>query len=179
MSKSFTINAITNLKQTGSLFRSSKFLADKLTRSLHKKEELLIVELGAGDGSVTKSILEKMDIDSELYSYEINEHFANKLREINDTRFTVLNNCVSNITSDFEGRKIDYIISSLPLANIDQIVKEKLLNDVKDILKPEGEFIQYQYSKNDQKLLEKNFVSLKTGFCFFNIPPAFIYTCKN
>lgn len=180
MSRSFTINAISNLKQTGSLFRSSKYLAKKLTKSLQQQEKLLIVELGAGDGSVTKYILEQMGTESELYSYEINEVFADKLkRSIEDTRFQVLNNCVTHLPSDFEGRKIDYVISSLPLANIDTSKKNAILDAVKQQLKPGGEFIQYQYSKNDQRLLKNHFATLDTGFCLFNMPPAFIYTCTN
>ena len=180
MSKSFTVNAINNLKQTGSLFRSSKFLAKKLTQSLNQNKELVVVELGAGDGSITKYILDKMNPESHLYSYEINEVFANKLRgAIQDERFTVLNNCVSHLTTDFKDKKIDYVISSLPLANISQEIKNKLLVDVKSILKPQGEFIQYQYSINDQKLLKNSFATLSTDFCLLNMPPAFIYTCKD
>ena len=179
MSKLFTISAFKNLKQTGSLFRSSKFLAEKLTDSLSPKKEMVIVELGAGDGIITKQILAKIGKNSRLYSYEINENFLPKLQAIKDERLTVLNSCVSKIAADFKKGEIDMIISSLPLTNIDRTFKKYLMDDVKVILKPEGQFIQYQYSINDKSFLKNSFTNFTTNFCLLNLPPAFIYTCIN
>ncbi len=179
MSKLFTINAFKNLKQTGSLFRSSKFLAEKLTDSLSSEKSMTIVELGAGDGVITKQILAKANTNSKLFSYEINETFLPKLNAIKDERLKVLNSCVSKIKTDFEKGEIDMIISSLPLTNIDYLFKKELMNDVKVVLKPEGQFVQYQYSINDKNLLKNNFAQFTTNFCLLNLPPAFIYTCIN
>ncbi|NAS31065.1 methyltransferase domain-containing protein [Flavobacteriaceae bacterium R38] len=179
MSKLFTINAFKNIKQTGSLFRSSKFLAEKLTDSLSPKENMVIVELGAGDGVITKQILAKMGADSKLYSYEINPIFVPRLNAIGDERLTVLNSSVAEITSDFKENEVDMVISSLPLTNFDHAFKKQLMKDVKVLLKSEGQFIQYQYSKNDKKLLKNSFTGFTTNFCLLNFPPAFVYTCIN
>lgn len=179
MSKLFTISAFKNLKQTGSIFRSSKFLAEKLTQNLAPTKDIVILELGAGDGIITKQILARTGPNSKLHSYEINETFLPKLNAINDERLTVLNTCVSKITSDFKENEVDIIISSLPLTNIEYNFKEQLLKDIRHVLKPEGHFIQYQYSKNDKNLLKHYFADFTTNFCLLNLPPAFIYTCIN
>ena len=179
MSKLFTVSAFKNIKQTGSLFRSSKFLAKKLTISLLPEKPLTILELGAGDGVITKQILSKINSQSKLYSYEINNLFLPKLEAINDNRLTILNRCVSTITDDFNVGDIDIIISSLPLTNIDYAFKKQLMTDIKVVLKPEGQFIQYQYTKNDKNLLKGSFSKFNTNFCLLNVPPAFIYTCIN
>jgi len=179
MSKLFTVSAFKNLKQTGSLFRSSKFLAEKLTDSLSPKKSMVIIELGAGDGVITKQILSKMGPDSKLYSYEINPIFVPRLQAIGDERLTVFNSSVTEIASDFQENEIDMVISSLPLTNFDSVFKKQLMNDVKTLLKPEGPFIQYQYSINDKSFLKNSFANFTTNFCLLNLPPAFIYTCIN
>ncbi len=179
MSKLFTVSAFKNIKQTGSLFRSSKFLAKKLTSSLSSQKPMIVLELGAGDGIITKEILSKISLQSKLYIYEINDSFMPKLNAINDDRLIIYNHSVEKIISDFNHNQVDVIISCLPLANIDRAFKTQLINDIKMVLKPKGQFIQYQYSKNDKKLLQNNFQGFSTEFCYLNLPPAIIYTCIN
>ncbi len=179
MPKSFTLSAFKNIKQTGSLFRSSKFLAKKLTESLSSDQPLTVVELGAGDGVITKEILDKISPKSRLYTYEINNNFIPHLSAFKDDRLTIFNQSVEKLRSDFGYNDVDIIISSLPLANINKTFKEQLIRNVKFVLKDKGQFIQYQYSKNDKKILETNFKELSTQFCFFNMPPAIIYNCVN
>lgn len=179
MSKSFTLSAFKNIRQTGSLFRSSKFLAKKLTSSLSVDQPITVLEFGAGDGVITTEILTKLNSKSKLYTYEINDTFLPKLNAIDDDRLIIHNHSVEKITTDFMPNQVDVIISSLPLANIDFEFKTQLINDIKVVLKPEGQFIQYQYSKNDKKLLQNNFRTFSTEFCYLNLPPAIIYTCVN
>lgn len=178
MSKLFTVQAIKNFKQTGSLFRSSNYLARKIVEPIHTNKKITVVELGAGDGIITHTLLSTIHTDAALFSYEINEVFANKLNKIEDTRLTILNNCVSTIADEFEANSIDYVVSSLPLANIKREFKKQLLIDVSKVLKPNGSFIQYQYSKKDYKLLKQHFSSALTTLCYLNVPPAIIYNCK-
>lgn len=179
MSDFFIINAIRDFKQTGSLFRSSKALAKKLVKPLCSDKPLNIIELGAGDGIVTKHILKKTSKTSKLHSFEINEKFVSKLHQIEDNRLVIHHSCVSNLISIFSKNEIDYVISSLPLANIEAHFKEELTKNIKYILKPQGVLIQYQYAKSDLKLLEYNFPKINTSYCINNLPPAFIYNCTN
>jgi phospholipid N-methyltransferase len=178
MSKLFTVQAIKNFKQTGSLFRSSNYLARKIVAPIHTDKKITIVELGAGDGIITHTLLDTIHTDASLFSYEINEVFANKLNNIKDSRLTILNNCVSTIATTFEANTVDFVVSSLPLANIKRKFKKQLLTDISKVLKPEGSFIQYQYSKKDYKLLKQHFNNTSTIMCYLNVPPAIIYNCK-
>jgi phospholipid N-methyltransferase len=175
----FTLNALKNFKQTGSLFRSSKYLAEKLVKPLDSSKPINIIELGAGDGIITKHILNKINNVSKLHSFEINENFIFKLNKIKDDRLVIHNACVSNLKNTFSENEIDYVISSLPLANIKHDFKEELIQNIKHILKPEGLLIQYQYAKTDLKFLKYNFPKTNTSLCIQNLPPAFIYECTN
>jgi phospholipid N-methyltransferase len=178
MSKLFTFEGLKNLKQTGSLFRSSKGLANELTRTVDDSEDLVIVELGAGDGIITKRILGKISPSSELHAFEINESFKKHLNKIEDDRLKTHFSCVSELIFKFKMNQVDCVISCLPLANLDQPFKEQLISDIKHILKPGGDLIQYQYSINDMRFFKHNFSNMQTSFFARNIPPAFIYSCK-
>jgi len=179
MSSLFTLNALKNLKQTGSLFSSSNTLANKLVETINPDENVNIIELGAGNGIVTKHILKKISQDSKLHTFEINENFIINLNKIEDQRLKVYNACVSNLTNYFPEQDVDFVISSLPLANIDKEFKKELFKNIKHILKPNGRFIQYQYTKKDFKLIKENFPSISTKLCIKNLPPAFVYNCIN
>ncbi len=41
---------------------------------------------------------------------------------------------------------IDYVVSSLPLAVLDDEVKDSIISQALTRLKPDGQFIQFQYS---------------------------------
>mgnify|MGYP007000262323 len=41
-----------------------------------------------------------------------------------------------------------------------------------------GKYIQFQYTLQSQKMLEKVFSAVKIKSCLLNIPPAFVYTCS-
>ena len=178
MSKSFTLEGFKNLKQTGSLFRSSKGLAKKLTRMVDDSKSMVIVELGAGDGIITRRILSRMSPSSELRAFEINRSYEKHLDKIDDKRLTIHYSCVSDIIYKFKMNQVDCVISCLPLANLDKHFKNQLISDIKHILKPGGDLIQYQYSINDLRFFKHNFSRMNTRLFIRNIPPAFIYSCK-
>lgn len=177
MSARFTLEGLKNLRQTGSLVKSSKVLAKNLA-DFNCTENKLVLELGAGEGVITKFILESLGKDCELHSYEINEAFIENLEKIQDTRLTIRNESVTDLQKHYEPESVDLIISCLPLANFKRSMKEELLKAAKNVLKPEGKFVQYQYSLNDFKLLKENFEQVGLKYCLRNLPPAFIYSCE-
>jgi len=176
MSKSnHTWEAFKNMKQIGSITNSSGFLARKMTKHIDFSKKLSILELGAGNGAITKEILANLNNSSELHSYEIHKTFAEDLEKINDARLTVCNENVTEL-SKLNDNSYDVVISSLPLAIFDKVFKKEIFQNVQDKLKPDGLFVQYQYSLLDLRGIEKSFKEkCKLGFCLLNIPPAFVY----
>ena len=74
---------------------------------------------------------------------------------------------------------IDYIISGLPLTFMRLRDKKNLLARCSRILGTHGVFIQFQYSFHDRQLIESYFTSVDITTIVRNIPPAFVYVCKN
>src|SRR5690554_363182 len=143
----------------------------------------VLVEFGPGTGVFTRKIIEEMSSDAELFVFEFHEPFFLKLqKEFKDQpRVHIINDSAADVRKYLQASKYDQadvIISSLPLTNFDQKLTMRILKSAEIALKPDGRFIQFQYSLNARKLLIKIFSSISIQFTANNLPPAFVYTCK-
>lgn len=75
--------------------------------------------------------------------------------------------------------KADAIISGLPFANFPAELRTGILDEVQSALAPGGLFITFQYSLQLKAELQTRFQRVETTFTPLNIPPAFIYTCRD
>jgi len=171
----FTIEAFRNIREIGSLAESSKYLCGKILRHINFNSDIVILELGAGTGSFTSEILNNLSPNSKLISFEINSKFIEKLSRINNSKFELKKKSALEINSLFKPKSIDYIVSSLPLANLNLKDKQVLLYNISQLLKKEGRFIQFQYSLYSKGVIKKYFPFCKVDVCLRNFPPAFVY----
>jgi len=167
--------AYENLTQTGSFVESSSRLATRMTRIINFSKPTHIVELGAGTGSITRHLLNQMCAGSQLTAFEINPQLFYKLYSLQRPQFIAVNDDVCRLRRYVCNNTADYVISGLPLANINIRTKEHILEAVRSVLKPGGFYIQFQYSLNDRSLLRRKFPLVQLGFEPINVPPAFIY----
>ncbi|MFH6991610.1 class I SAM-dependent methyltransferase [Flavobacterium sp. FlaQc-48] len=174
----FFREAFRNIKQTGSVAPSSRFLAAKMTQDIDFSQRLKIVELGAGQGVITRHILHEMSSFSSLMSFEINPYLFREIAKIEDKRFNPMMESALRLSSFNAQNSVDFIISSLPLANMDKHTKKEILKSCYAILKPGGLYIQFQYALNDYGLIKDHYDEIQLGFELLNFPPAFIYYAK-
>lgn len=174
---SFFREAIRNFRSTGAIASSSPALVKRLVEKLPSDRALNIVELGPGDGCVTRAILDKVHSESRVTAFEINPAFVEHLAGIQDARLRVLPVGAETLTQYFPAGSVDYVVSSLPLSMIPQEVKEEILEQARIVLGPDGEFFQYQYALQDYSLLKDYFGRVSVSFTMANLPPAFIYSC--
>jgi phospholipid N-methyltransferase len=175
------IDHIRHIKTSGTIVRSSPFLIRRLLRAMDMDRALTVVQLGVGTGCITRALLDRMRPDARLVSFELNEHFVEENREIDDPRLTLVQRCASTlpqVKDDLGLGPIDYIVSSLPLAIMDEVVVERILRHSDRLLAPDGLFLQYQYSLSQRSALERRFRDVRVGFSLANIPPAFVYECS-
>ena len=174
----FFKTAMEDIKTTGSIASSSRFLVQKIVEGIPFEKLHLIVELGAGMGTITQGLLQAMRKDQNLYAYEINEDFIKHLQHIKDSRLQLLNEDASLIAERFGKNSVDVVMSSLPLKNMPLEIKSKILKSAYEALKPGGLYVQYQYSLGDFALVKSFFDETKLDFTPLNIPPAFIYFAR-
>ena len=167
-------------KQIGSWMPSSRFLVKKMCKKIDFKSATNIIELGPGTGVFTKEILKLARKDAKIFVFELNEDFYKLLQtKFKDPRIVLVNSSaeqMEHVLKEHGVDKVEAILSSLPLAVIPDDIKDNILDSAYLVLKDGGKYIQYQYTLNAKKLLEKRFGKLKMSFASINVPPAFIYT---
>ncbi|MBE7686212.1 class I SAM-dependent methyltransferase [Tenacibaculum piscium] len=183
MSKKFNFfkEAVKNYKTSGTVAPSSKYLAKKMLRKINFQTANVLIELGPGNGAITHSILEKIQPNAVLICFEINDAFYLELKKIKHPQLIVLKASAEKITTEIQKlgyKKVNHIISSLPLTIIPAEISTTILKESFQILEKNGLFIQYQYSLSYYKKLKEFFGNnIKLNFESRNFPPAFIYEC--
>ncbi len=175
-----SINLIKNIKTTGTITPSSRVLIRRLLAPIDFKTAHCIVELGPGNGCVTRTLLSRMHADCLLVCLEVNTDFVSQLKTLNDPRLRVFNACASSIRDILDELgigEVDHIVSSLPLALIDDDIVDNILASIGSNLREGGRFLQYQYSLNNYSDFKPIFKHVKLRFTFRNMPPAFVYEC--
>lgn len=175
-----SLKLIKNIKTTGTITPSSKVLIKHLLRPIDFDKARCIVELGPGNGCVTQSILKRMHSDCELICLELDGEFAKRLQSLDDPRLHVYNACASSIRSildELNIAEVDHVVSSLPLALIDDDIVQDILANVGSNLRDGGRFLQYQYSLANYGDVKPLFKDVKLHFTLRNMPPAFVYEC--
>lgn len=173
----FIKEGIRNIKITGTVTRSSAFVCRKMIQFIDFKEAKVIVELGAGDGVITKHILEKMRPDAKLIVFEVLDTFIPALQQINDPRLVIAHDSAEKIgeyLANLGAKEADYIISALPFVVLPDELGERIIGEAAKYLKRGGHYVQLHYSLLAKKLYEKAFGNVDINFVLLNIPPAFI-----
>ncbi len=165
---SFAREFIRNRKQLGTPFPSSRYLARAIAKYVVGYN---IVELGAGQGQVTKAILHRHP-NIKLTAFEINQGLLEHLAEIEDPRLRVVEASAEHF-SDYVP-EFQCVVSGLPLTSMPEEVVHELLTTSKRAQR----YIQYKYFP-EGNLLKKYFSNVKLKIVFMNPLPALVYVCSN
>ncbi len=174
------VKLIKNIRTSGTITPSSNALINSLISPIDFSRARCLVELGPGNGCITRTLLERMHPECVLISLEVNNDFVAQLNALNDPRLKVYNACASSIPAILEELgidKVDHVVSSLPLAIIEKDVVSAILENVSDNLREGGHFLQYQYSLKNYDDVKPVFRNSRLRFTLRNMPPAFIYEC--
>jgi phosphatidylethanolamine/phosphatidyl-N-methylethanolamine N-methyltransferase len=172
---------IRHSRKIGAIAPSSKFMAIKMLHSIDLKTADVVVELGAGTGIITHKILEKLNKHAVLSVFETNNYFFESLKnKITDNRVILIHDSAEKIMEyliTFGFSKVDYIISSLPLSSIPEVVKTKIVRNIHEALTAKGTYVQLQYSLFMLSHLKVKFREISISFESLNLPPAFVLSC--
>ena len=168
-----------DIKTVGTIASTSSSTGRRMIRQIDFTKADCIVELGAGDGVITKEILAKMAHTCKLISFEINPRFCEELDKIKDDRLVVINDSAEKITeyvAKYGFDKADHVISALPFSSLPLALGESIVTKSKDCLREGGLYVQIHYSLHRKPLYERIFGNVDWEITTINIPPAFILT---
>lgn len=134
-----------------------------------------VLEIGAGTGTITSSIIKRIQQPERLTSVEIDQTLAGQFKK-DFPLVQLINRDVEEVLR--EEKTYDIIISGIPFVSMNAEKRARVFQLIKERLNPNGSFIAFQYSLYTKKELETLFPRVDIKFSLWNLPPAFIYFCK-
>ncbi|MEM9919056.1 MAG: methyltransferase domain-containing protein [Bacteroidota bacterium] len=178
----FFKESLKNIKTVGTFTRSSKFVCKAMVKPVDFENAKVIVELGAGDGVITKHILQRMRKDATLLSFEVNAAFCEQMRsEIKDKRLHVIEDSAENLGQHLERlglSQADYVISAIPFVSLPDDLSYRIVRECHRFMKKDGLYVQIHYSLLMRKMYQTVFGNVDIDWVPLNIPPAFILVSK-
>lgn len=168
--------AIKDYKGVGAITLSSKHTIGKILKEF-KPQYKYIVEYGAGNGVITKEILNILPPDGRIVAIELNDNLMKELITIKDPRLTILHKNVIDISRDLSALglpRIDAVISGIPFSFLKPAERREVMKNTSTGLADGGRFILYQTSLLMLGLLKKNFKKVRYYLELRNMPPYFI-----
>ena len=169
-------------QQIGAIAPSSRFLANKMMNCIDQRRTKTIVELGAGTGAITQSMLRHVGQDAKVLIIDLNAEAVGLLRDRLKTNHNVevILDDAGNLPSILGQRglsSVDAIISSLPYASMSLTVTRAILKSASQTLANEGHFVTFQYTPFLKETFADFFNIRSVRFELRNLPPAIIYDC--
>jgi phospholipid N-methyltransferase len=121
--------------------------------------------------------LKRMDPDSKLLAFEINEVFSEDLHKFDDSRFVFFKRTAEDLLAILAEQgidRVDYVVSALPFTVMPDTVSENIVTQCRDCMRTGGKFIQVHYSLVKKGLYKDKFGNVKVNFILKNLPPAFL-----
>ncbi|CAM5784063.1 methyltransferase domain-containing protein [Castellaniella caeni] len=157
----------------GAVLPSSRQLARQMAAQVPLEGDGLVVELGAGTGSVTQALLDRGINPQRLWVVERSAAFVQHLRH----RFPMLT-VVGGDAAELDlllpaNRRVDTIVSSLPLRSLPIDTVAAILGKCRQCLMADSQLVQFTYAlwSHDAALFQ-GFTEAGSHYAWANLPPA-------
>ncbi len=164
--------------QVGSIIPSSQFLMRRVLDVAGMGSAATIVELGPGNGGLTRAILRAAPAHARVLSIEVNPRLHGLVRDINDERLIAhLGDAhrLKDALSLYGLGAPEMIISGIPFSTMSMLSGTQLLSKISSVLSPGGHFVAYQLSKRVAVLARPFMEAEHMEVELFNIPPMRVY----
>jgi phospholipid N-methyltransferase len=162
-----------------SVVPSSAFLKRRIVEAAGLPRARVVVELGAGTGGTTLSLLEAMAESSHLIAIERTADFVPGLEAIDDARFEVVHGCASSIGRVLSERGhggADAVISGIPFSTMPPELCREIVEAIHDSLTPGGRFVAYQFTDAVDRYMRPVMGKPAIQHEVLNVPPMRIFT---
>lgn len=169
-----------------------------MTKQASKKEDMPLryLEVGAGSGALTKSLVRHLNEGDTLDIVELDPQFCKKLKR----KYAHLPNINVYEASilDYDQKNYDVVVTSLPLNSFKSSLVDQILLKYKSLVKSGGYISYFEYmglgNLKKRYLLGKSQADFKTllllknsfvnSYCteiekiWWNVPPARVFHCQ-
>lgn len=169
-----------NPQRTGAVAPSSPQLAAAMARWLPPNPDSFVLELGPGTGAVTEALMANGLREDRLVAIENNPTLAKLLRK-RFPRAQIITGDAWHLDYLLRNRheaieSVGAVVSSLPLLNFPPEKAEELAEKIRDILEPQGTWVQYSYAiVKGRSRGASRFQLIASKIVWFNLPPARVH----
>ena len=140
----------------------------------------IIVQYGAGNGTITKMLLENMKPKSILFVFETNKSMIDELLQINDKRLIIVNGGAEHANIILKNRykieSVDFVVSTIPFTFIDRRKRRRIINRTHSLLNKKGGFLSFYQSWLIFSLTARKFQKVNWKMALLNLVPTLIIT---
>ncbi len=158
----------------GAIIPSSKYLANYVAEQAAAQPDGYIVELGAGTGVITQALMRTSIDPQRLLIVERSEKLYRYLAEQFPTLKVIHGDAaqLANLVGEARGH-ISTIISGLPFRAFPKELTQPILQQITEVLAPQGHMIQYTYSwSKENAFFPHTLERIHSKRIFRNVPPA-------
>ena len=165
--------------KVAALTASSRYTIQKVLDQM-ESDCKYIVEYGAGEGVLTRKLLDRLPENGHIFAVERNSFLLHKLRQIADPRLSVIHDdvlAVSQYLHQLPAPRVDMVISGIPLsfwAGTRFKDRDTIMRTTHEALRPGGKFVVYQYTPILFPTLKRQFSLATWQYEFRNFPPYFV-----
>ena len=181
---------VQNPLRTGAVVSSGPELASRMASFLTPRPHMKVVELGPGTGVVTKALFEEGFSNRNLNLIEYSPDFCEHLNS-RYSGLTVLQGDAYALRETLsqdggflakEGdtdHLLDGVVSSLPLLTRPEPIRQTLLGEALQLLKPGAPFIQFSYGLlSPVKPVQRGVSVFSSEWIWKNLPPARVWVYR-
>ncbi|MEX2495769.1 MAG: methyltransferase domain-containing protein [Woeseia sp.] len=164
-----------------SVIPSSSWLKRRIVEAAAPGSASIVVELGAGTGGTTRSLLKAMQPDARLLAIERTAQFVRNLRQIDDARLELVHGCASSIGAELKlrgYRSADAVISGIPFSTLPGALAAEIITAVHQALVPGGRFVAYQFTDRVADYARPVMGRPEIEHELRNVPPVRIFTWR-
>jgi phospholipid N-methyltransferase len=169
---------VANPRQVGAVLPTSRSAVRDMLDLADLSGADLVVELGAGTGSQTGQILDRLRPGARLVALEIDPALAELLSaRYDDPRLQVVCGSAEQLADHLEGARADVVVCALPFTSLEQNLRRRILDQLPRALAPQGTAVVIQYSPLIESELRRRFGSVRRRVSLLNVPPAWLFAC--
>lgn len=169
--------------QLGTLAPISHSLAHRASILMPSESlrEKIVVEIGAGTGRLSRSLLERGVLPANFYAVELDSELYDFLKEsLPETSVIHGDAChLSTLLPQSIVGRVDIVYSVIPLMYLPQSGRDEIYQAVQKVLKPEGHFYHVCYSPVSPYTSNTMIQSKRLVSKWINFPPGFVWTFQN
>jgi phospholipid N-methyltransferase len=170
---------VANPRQVGAVLPTSRSAVRDMLDLADLPGAGLVVELGAGTGSQTGQILERLGPAARLVALEIDPALADLLAaRYDDPRLQVVCGSAEQLADHLAGERADVVVCALPFTSLEQGLRRRILDQLPRALAATGTAVVIQYSPLIESELRRRFGTVRRRISPLNVPPAWLFACS-